>query len=384
MALTKPNFIFFKAKEKRQVFTKFFSVLLLLIVLGIMAKPACASSLNFTYDNPDNSDTDSFFFSYTNLSMDEVMKWREEMPNVSYIYPHPDKCFRYSAVFFPDAPNDAKPAGYYMRILPNGVSSSYMEIIDSNATPPSQDVFLVRANEWIDGGETSVIGTMDDCFQNGIYFYSGYHEIARHTTVRKYQGLGKVTVTTVVSQYLNDSDTERDYFCYGSYVEMTPEDETGNFSGWKNSKFQVNHDYNMGYNSVKPFEECASSFNPQTSPGYLTPGGDEIGGFLNTFNAFGLMSGLFGHSVSAHCNSTDFDDISWVIKCGYFTESASKSLSLAPFSEVMPLQPAVDGDDWHVLARIGIDAESGWSRVGGLIKEPSPSSEWSSYILMHN
>lgn len=350
----------------------------------MMTIPASASSFGLSSNNINSSDTDSHYFSYLNLSINEVMNYRDKMPAISYNISDQDNRFNYNALFFPDVPEDAELAGYYMQVLPNGVSSSYMELFDANATLPSQDIFLARANEWIGGEETSVIGTMNDCFQNGIYFYSGYHEIARHTTVRKYQGIGKITATTVVSQYLNDGDSERDYFCIGSYVEMTPEDETGNGTGWKNSKFLVNYDFNTGYCSTKPLEVESPISNPQTSPHYLKPQGDLLGGFLNNFDKIGLLSGLFGHSVSLHSNVEDSTKMSWVTECGYFTENAAESLSLTPVSEVMPLQSAVDGDNWHVLARIGIDADSGWSRVGGLIKEPSPSSEWISYILMHS
>ena len=100
MALTNLNFILCRAKERKVIFKKILSVLLLLLVLGMAAKSACSSLLNLSDSDSNNPDTD-FFFSYTNLSLDEVMNWREKVPNVSYIYPHTDKCLRYSAVFFP-------------------------------------------------------------------------------------------------------------------------------------------------------------------------------------------------------------------------------------------------------------------------------------------
>jgi hypothetical protein len=354
---------------------------LLLYVFIMMTCPVSASSLNLSPDYQDNHG--SYFFSYANFSMDEVTKWRDEMPVVSYVFPHPDKCYRYYAAFIPIVPGDADLAGYYMEVLPGGVSSSYTEIIDAGAVPPSQDEFLARANEWINSEQDSVIKAMDDCFGSGVSFYDGYYEIARHKTVRSSRDIGQVTVVTVVSQYLNDGDPERDSLCIGSYIEMTPEDGTGNRTGWKNSQFRVIYDYNAGYDSVKPFEGSATRSNPQTSPRYMAPRGDLSAGFLNTVDVFGLMTGLFGHSVSFHSGPDDFGDRFWIMKCGYFTESAEESLRLAPVSEVMPYRPAADDYDWHVLARIGIDAESGWSRFGGLESGPSPSSEWGNYILIH-
>ncbi|MBP2132384.1 hypothetical protein J2128_000305 [Methanomicrobium sp. W14] len=124
----------------------------------------------------------------------------------------------------------------------------------------------------------------------------------------------------------------------------------------------------------------AARSHPQTSSKYMQSG-DPLGGFLNAFDKFGLFAGLFGHSVRLH--SENFNNLTWTARCGYFTESASGSLDLSPVIETMPKQTSVDDSDWHVLAGVGIGADSGWSRLGGLVREPSDSPECISYILVH-
>ncbi|MBP2132399.1 hypothetical protein J2128_000320 [Methanomicrobium sp. W14] len=383
-----PNPFFLKSEKNKLSSTKiFFSASLLLFCsVAILSGQVCASALSLPGENTSGSNGSissagaDYFLSYTNFTSDEILGWRNTKPNVSYEFEYPGTRCNYRAVFFPDISGDEKLAGYYMKVLSNGVSTSYTEIVDADATPPSPEDFLSRAEDWGKFRTDSVIVSGDNPPQCRPLLYDDYYQIARHTTVREYQGKGKVTATTVFSQSPGDLDPERDYFCIGSHVEMKAENESGNPTGWKNSEFYVNYNFAAGYDSMKSWDAPAMRSHPQTSSKYMQSCEDTSGGFLNTFDKLGLFSGLFGHSVRLH--SDNFSNLTWTARCGYFTESASVSLSLNPVSETAPKQYYLDDYDWHVLAGVGTNANSGWSRLGGLIREPSDSPECTGYILV--
>lgn len=351
----------------------------LLCALIILVFPACASYCCPAYEELNFSCDNSFFFSYLNMSVNEVTNWRDDISEKYYKPPSKDCALRHNSVFIPDIPKDTKLTGYYIMILPDGVSRSYSELIDAGTPVATKDEFLSRAAEWLNNEEVLVTKKINDQLHAEFLSCGGYSELARHTTVRKYQDIGKIISTTIVYQYLNDGDPKREYFCIASYTEMTPEDEFINPAGWKNSKFCINNNFNVKYDSLKPYEVDSSISNPQTSLQYITHRREIFRGLLNIFDIFGL----FGHSITLNPTGTDYPDVSWVMECGYFTESASDSLHLVSVSEIMPKQFPADEDGWHILAKTGIDAGSGWSGIGGLLKKPSNSSKWGNYIIIH-
>ncbi|MDN7011846.1 hypothetical protein FGW20_02060 [Methanoculleus sp. FWC-SCC3] len=282
------------------------------------------------------------------------------MPGISSVPSNLECAFRYEAVFFPDIPPDAELAGYYARVLPDGVAVSYAEVTD-RATP-APDGFPARAEGWISGGEACAVR---ERLRDAAGLSDEYVEVARHTTVRRYPGVGQVIATTALYQHSNDYDPGHEYFCFGSHIVMTPEGD------WRNSGFCASYDLDTAYYSLKPLGGFFGQSSPQTSPRYpVSPGG--VGGkLLNTFDIFGIFSGLFGHQVGFHAHDTT--GVAWVTECGYFTPGATGLLNLTPISEVIGKQPAVDDTAWHVLAGIKIDTKPGWSRPG---EQPPSSCPW--------
>jgi|GEM_PF-2337617 len=369
---TSPTNLFFMPESKEQTRIERLFFIVLLCVITTVTDVAYALPENLSYNDFNSPNTDFLHLSHENLSSGEVIGWREQhMPAARYVLPNPATCFRYDAVFFPDIPDDAELCGYYAEVLPDGITVSYAEVID--AATPAPDGFLVRAKDWV-----SVEGALAvrEQFRDAAGLSDGYVELAHHTTVRRYPGIGQVVATTILYQNSDDNDPDNEYFLVGSCVAMTPE----NRNGLKNSKFCVNYDFNARYYTLDPFEAYSSSFSPQTSPRYQVPPGDAVGELMNTFDIFGVLSGLFGHSVTVH--SPDMTDISWTTECGYFTASATDSLNLAPVSEVLGKQPAMDDADWRVLGKVGINAESGWSRPGKHTGEPASSSPWGHFIFV--
>ncbi len=320
------------------------------------------------------------------ISPRDVVDWRESMPGVSYSSSQcPVRRFGHDAVFFPDIPSDADLAGYAARVV-DGVAISYAEVTDAATPPPATEVFSARAADWI-GGEkgASAARVVRERLRDTVGLSETDVELARHTTVRRYPGTGEVAVTTVLYQRSSDGDMESEYFCIGSYVAMTPENGSENRDGWKNSEFSVSYDLNAAEGSLQPSGGIISQSSPQTSPG------DALGGLLNSVDIFGALSGLFGHSVRVHHSlSTDVaddrssgvTDLSWVTECGYFTAAAAGSLNLTPVSEIVTEQPTADDTEWRVLAKVDIDAASGWSRLGGCARKPILSSPWGHFVLI--
>ncbi len=341
------------------------TVVLLCVCIAVI-DVAYALPGNSSYDDFNSSNTDSFYLSLENLSPREVTGWRDRVPGIPSVPSNPECAFRYEAVFFPDILPDAELAGYYARVLPDGATVSYAEVTD-RATP-APDGFPARAEDWISGKEALAVR---EYLRDVAGLSDEYVEVARHTTVRRYLGVGQMIATTALYQHSNDYDQGHEYFCLGSHIAMTPED------GWRNLGFCTSYDLNAAYYSLKSFGGFFSQSSPQTSPRYPVSPGDVAGKFLNTFDIFGTFSGLFGHPVGFHAHDTT--GVVWTTKCGYFTPSATGSLNLTPVSEVVGIQPAADDTAWHVLAGIKIDTEPGWSRPG---EQPASSSPWGHLVFI--
>lgn len=321
---------------------------------------------NSSYDDFNGLNTDSLYLSHENLSPREVTGWRDHLPGISSVPSNLECAFRYEAVFFPDIPPDAELAGYYARVLPDGVAVSYAEVTD-RATP-APDGFPARAEDWISGGEACAVR---ERLRDAAGLSDEYVEIARHTTVRRYPGVGQMIAATALYQHSNDYDQGHEYFCLVSHIAMTPED------GWRNSGFCASYDLDTAYYSLKPLGGFFGQSSPQTSPRYPESQGDVVGKLLNTFDIFGIFSGLFGRPVGFHAHDTT--GVAWTTECGYLTPDATGVLNLTPKSEVVGKQPAADDTAWHVLAGIEIDTEPGWSRPG---KIPASSLPWGHLVFI--
>lgn len=364
---TSPTFLFLTSEPKEQTRIECLSFIVLLCVCIAAIDVACALPGNSSYDGFNSSNTDSLYLSHENLSPREVTDWRDRVPGISSVLSNIDRSFRYEAVFFPNIPPDAELAGYYTCVLPDGATVSYAEVTDRATSAP--DGFAARAEDWISGKEALVVR---EYLRDAAGLSDEYVEVARHTTVRVSPGAGQMIATTVLyQQHSNDSDPGHEYFCLGSYIAMTPEE------GWRNSGFCVSYDLDTAYYSLKPFGGFFSQSSPQTSPRYPMSPGDVVGKLLNTFDIFGIFSGLFGRPVGFHAHDTT--GVAWTTGCGYFTQGATGSLNLTPVSKVVGIQPAANDTAWHVLAGIKIDTEPGWSRPG---EHPASSSPWGHLVFI--
>jgi len=364
---TSPTFLFFLMPEpKEQTRIEFLSFIVLFCVSATMINAACALPGDSSYDGLNGLDTYSLYLSHENLSPREVTDWMDRMSDISSVPSNPDLSFRYEAIFFPDLPPDAELVGYYARVLPDGATVSYAEVVDrANLTP---DDFPTRAEDWISGGEACAVREQ---LRGAAGLSDEYVEVARHTTVRRYPGVGQMIATTALYQHSNDYDPGHEYFCLGSYIAMTPEDD------WRNSGFCASYNLDTVYYSLKPFGGFFGQSSPQTSPRYPESPGDVVGKLLNAFDTFGIFSGLFGRPVGFHAHDTT--GVAWTTECGYFTPGATGVLNLTPISDVVGKQPSADDATWHVLAGIKIDTEPGWSRPGEL---PASSSPWGHLVFI--
>ncbi len=363
---TSLTFLFLTPESKEQARIERLSFIALLCFFVAVIDVAYALPGNSSYDDFNGLNTDSLYLSHENISPHEVTSWRDRVPGTPSVPSNPDRSFRYEAIFFPDVPPDAELTGYYARTLPDGVTVSYAEVADRAA--PAPDGFLIRAEDRISSKESLAVR---ERLRDAAGLSDEYVEVARHTTVRRYPGVGQMIATTVLYQHSNDYDPGHEYFCLASYIAMTPEDD------WRNSGFCASYNLDTAYYSLKPFGGFFGQSGPQTSPRYPVSAGDGLGKLLNTFDIFGIFSGLFGHPVELHAYDTT--GVAWTTRCGYFTQGATDSLNLTPISEVVGKQPAADDTAWHVLAGIEIDTEPGWSRPG---EQPASSLPWDHLVFI--
>ncbi|WP_153015847.1 hypothetical protein [Methanofollis ethanolicus] len=331
---------------------------LLILFFLLAAAPADAAT-------PD-TEADTLLLSAGNYSPARVTEWRDQMPAPSYAIPDNARCFRYVGVFLPEESENTSVDGYYARILPDGRTISYAEVRDANASPADPIAFRARAGACPYSGSEEI----EECFRPMITFFDGYTELARHTTVRDYPGIGEVAATTVLYQYPNDGDPDNEYFCTCSCIVETPEDASSGGEGWRNRGVNAHYLFNTTYGDIRKFPILGTHFNPQTSRNY--PSALDISGVL------------FGRSVIAHVRHVPEDEIFWNVKVGYFDDLATDPLHFFTTLEIIGIQPLENETQWHLLTRTRIDMDGGWARIGWLVYETTPASpeRWGHALLV--
>jgi hypothetical protein len=309
--------------------------------------------------------SDTFLLSAGNYSPDQVTEWRDHMPAPSYAIPADSRCFRYVGVFLPEESGNTSVDGYYARILPDGRTISYAEVRDADAPPTDPIAFRARAEACPYGSED-----MEECFRPMITFFDGYTELARHTTVRNYPGIGEVAVTTILYHYPNDGDPDSEYFCTCSCIVETPLNASLGGGGWRNRGMNPHYHTNVTYGNIPPFDILATDFNPQTSHGRL--------------RSLDLSGCLLGYLVTAHAGSIPEDEIFWNVTVGYFDELATAPLYFFPTRWIVAIQPSENDTGWRVLVRTDLDMNGGWARIGLMGYETAPASPdlWGHALLV--
>ncbi len=375
-----PKFVFMqKATVGSNVALRVFIIIILLVVT-----PAEAGSMTPGPDIMSNT-ADTLLLSAGNFSTDTVMQWRDLMPEPSYKLSRNDTCFRYAGLFLPEESGNTKVDGYCARVLPTGEILSYAEVTDASAPYSETDAFRARADSWLYKETDAEEREMQQQFHSMISFFDGFRELARHTTVRSYPGVGNVTATTVFYHYTNDGDFNHEYFSIGSrIVKSTEEDSSGGYK-WKNTGFGVHYNFTATCGDIPSFRKSSTTCDPQTSPRYVHVRGDYFGEFLHLFDPFGYLTGVFGQSITRHIGHLpDQEETFWCMNAGYCSDWATKPVTFFPVSEISGMQPEGNGTGWQVLGQTGIDMEEGWSRVGWSGYETAPESPdiWGHSLLI--
>lgn len=340
-----------------------FTPQIFIVFLFLFATPVDAGSMagEAPHTIHTNAAVETLLLSAGNFSPDQVIRWGERLPDPSYNLPDNARCFRYTGIFLPEESENTNVDGYYARVLPDGEIQSYAEVTGASVPDAEPDAFRARAEARLYGGEKATAKEMQERFRSMVTFFDGYRELAQHTTVRNYPGVGQVTATTVFYQYPNDGDSENEYFCIGSCIVESPENASSGGEGWKNRKIGAHYHFNTSYRDISPSRILATTFNPQTSRSRLRA--LEISGFL------------LGWSITTHTGDTSsHEEISWTVEVGHCTDWAEGALHFFPTSEIVCIQPSQNDTGWHVLAETGIDMEDAWSRIGWSGYETAPES----------
>jgi hypothetical protein len=332
-----------------------------LLILFFLLTAATANAAT-----PD-TEADTLLLSAGNYSPDKVMEWRNQMPAPSYVIPDNARCFRYVGVFLPEKSENTSINGYYARTLPDGRTISYAEVRDTDAPPADPIAFRARA----EACPYSSSEEMQECFRPMITFFDGYTELARHTTVRDYPGIGEVAATTLLYQYPNDGDPDNEYFCTCSCIVETPANASSGGEGWRNRGVNVHYRTNTTYGNIPPFDILSASFNPQTSHSRL--------------RSLDLSGYLLGYLVAAHVRGFPEDEVFWNVTVGYFDELATAPLHFFPTLRIVGIQPSKNDTGWRVLALTEMDMDGGWARIGWPGYETTPASPdpWGHVLLVH-
>ncbi|MDD4255069.1 MAG: hypothetical protein PHP59_06790 [Methanofollis sp.] len=316
------------------------------------------------------TDAETLLLSAGNVSPERVTEWRDQMPVPSYTIRNGSLCFRYVSIFLPEESDDTTVDGYYARILPDGRTLSYAEVKDASAPASDPTAFRARAEASLYSRNDTEERWMQERFRPMIAFFDGYTELARHTTVRDYPGVGEVAATTILYHYPNDGDPDNEYFCTCSCIVETPRNASSGGEGWRNRRMDVHYILNATYGDIPQFDILATSFNPQTSRDRL--------------RTLDISGHLLGWLVASHSRYFPEEEVFWNVEVGYCDELATEPLHFFPTLEIVGIQPPENETGWHVLAKTGMDMDEGWARIGWRGYETTPESPdtWGHALLV--
>ncbi|MDN7011845.1 hypothetical protein FGW20_02055 [Methanoculleus sp. FWC-SCC3] len=279
---------------------------------------------------------------------------------------------RYIGTAEVDISEDEKVVAYVFRVLPNGESVSYAEVVTSEENPSLEEVSS-RADAWIDGPLKSK--TAESLIESDIGLLSyGPTPIHTATISRTYTWIGRAYLTTTWYWDNQETNSNLDYFFTKTTLRTDPGFDISGYDPYVNCRFdvEIDSDYSVpGYYQHLP-NVCVSQNNPQTTTGYTT-----VGLSLGTGGcALQWSTAIPDTRVELH--HPDGNTYYWHEEFGFFAGCAATTFEFTPGQHSYCSQPSARDGSTYIISRAMADVSNGWVKIvdGVPYFAPSGTNSW--------
>ncbi len=179
---------------------------------------------------------------------------------------------RYVGAAEVDISEDEKIVAYVFRVLPNGESVSYVEVVSSKDNLSLEEISS-HTDAWIDG---PLKNKTEESLKEGDIGLLSYGPTPIHTATisRTYTGVGRAYLTTTWYWDNQETNSNQDYFFTKTTLRTDPGIDISGYEPYRNAQFdvEIDSDYSVpGYYQHLPNVQVIQN-DPQTTNGYTTVG----------------------------------------------------------------------------------------------------------------
>jgi len=279
---------------------------------------------------------------------------------------------RYIGTAEVDISGDEKVVAYVFRVLPNGESISYAEVVSSEDNPSLEEISS-RADAWIDGPLKS---KTDKSLKRGNTELLSYGPDPIHTATisRTYTGIGQAALTTTWYWDNQETNPEQDYFFTLTTLETNPGIDIPGYEAYRNQQFdvEINSDYSdPGYYQHLPNVYVCQN-NPQTTTGYT------IVGLSLGFGECALQWSTPIPDTYVELHNPGGNTRYWHEEFNFWAACSATTFEFLPGQHSYCSQPSARDGSTYVVSRVKADVSDGWGKIvdGILYLAPSGTNSW--------
>lgn len=253
--------------------------------------------------------------------------------------------------------DDEKVVAYVFRVLPNGESASYTEVVPADNDSISMEEVSSRVDAWIDGPLKSKTDTV---LQKNAYELLSSEADPIHTATisRTYTGIGRAELTTTWYWDDQENNNEQDYFFTKTAFKTDPGVDLSGYEPYLNYHFnvEIDSDYSLGSYQHLPEVHVIQS-EPPTTTGYTTVG-ITLGGGSCTL---GWSTDIPDNRVVLHHPSGN--TFNWDEEFSWWASCASSSFRFLPGQSSYCPQSSARNGNTYIISRVVADVSSGWVKI---------------------
>jgi len=279
---------------------------------------------------------------------------------------------RYIGAAEVDTSEDEKIVAYVFRVLPNGESISYAEVVSSKDNPSLEEISS-HADAWIDG---LLKNKTEESFKEGDIGLLSYGPTPIHTATisRTYTGVGRAYLTTTWYWDNQETNSNQDYFFTKTTLRTDPGIDISGYEPYRNAQFdvEIDSDYSVpGYYQHLPNVQVCQN-NPQTTNGYTT-----VEFSLGTGGcALQWSTAIPDTHVELH--NLGANTLYWHEEFSLFAGCAATTFEFTPGQHSYCSQPSARDGSTYVVSRVMADVSDGWLKIvdGIAYFAPSGTNSW--------
>jgi|GEM_PF-3997823 len=259
------------------------------------------------------------------------------------------------------------------RLLPDGTHISSAWISEISDPVPEDEELEARVLRYLDDSEPYEDPALQREIEETMTGPCSL-QLARQTTVRRFQGVGEVAVTTTCYQNTHESVQHSDFIYMGSRVRMTPGIESSENSGFQNRRLNLWHNFTPSSGEIQPLYRIYDDGNrPGTSPMWVLEPPGPIGRSYHWYDPAIIFCDSW---VRYH--HPDPEVVLWEVTFGPWSEYAKQTWNLTAITDAHFNQPVARDGTWHTFAEVGTDCEGGWVRSPLIFSQEEPANPASS------